>query len=133
MADKMAHKRVLQHPDKTFSHGLFSAGLVVDGWVFVSGQGPLDMKTGQLVEGTIEAETALTIRHIEAILHESGASLADVVKCTCYLADLDDFAGFNKTYGELFPDPMPTRATVGARLLKGMKVEIEAVARLSSS
>ncbi len=129
----MTDKHVLQHPDKTFRHGLFSAGLVVDGWVFVSGQGPLDMKTGQLIEGSIEQQTARTIRHIEAILKESGATLADVVKCTCFLADLNDFAGFNVTYGELFPDPMPTRSTVGAQLLKGMKVEIEAIARLPGS
>lgn len=123
-------KTVLKHPDKAFSYGLFSAGLIVDGWIYISGQGPLDMKTGRLVPGTIEEETALTIGHLEAILAEAGATLADVVKCTCYLSDLDEFSGFNKVYGELFPEPRPTRSTVGAKLMKGMKVEIDAVARL---
>lgn len=128
----MSEKRVLQHPDKKFTYGLFSAGLVSDGLIFVSGQGPLDMKTGELVEGTIEEETALTLSHLQRVLNEAGASLADVLRCTCYLADLKHFPGFNSVYGEFFPEPRPTRTTIGAALMKGMKVEIDAIARVPS-
>ena len=126
----MTTKRVVQHPDKEFTYGLFSPAIVCDGWAFVSGQGPLDMATGQLVDGTIEAQTRLTLRHIERILQEAGAGNDDIVRCTCYLADLEDFPGFNQAYGEVLPEPRPARATVGAALMKGMKVEIDAVARL---
>lgn len=126
----MTDKQPVQHPDKKFSYGLFSAGIVCDGWLFVSGQGPLDMQTGTLVDGTIEEQTRLTIGHIEAILAEAGAGLHDIVRCTCYLADLADFEGFNRVYGEMLPEPRPARATVGAALMKNMKVEIEAIARM---
>ena len=126
----MVEKTALQHPEKKFTYGLFSAGLACDGWIFLSGQGPLDMETGQLVEGTIEEETLRTLGHVEAILSAAGGSRHDVVKCTCYLADLGDFPGFNAAYGEFFPEPRPARSTLGASLLKGMKVEIDVIAKL---
>ena len=126
----VCEKTVLTHPEKTFTYGLFSPGIVAEGWIFVSGQGPLDMKTGKLVAGTIEEETARTLRHVEMILQQAGASRHDVVRCTCYLADLKDFEGFNKAYGEFFSEPRPARSTIGAALLKGMKVEIDVIARV---
>ncbi len=123
-------KKEIQHPEKKFTYGLFSAGIVCDGWLYVSGQGPLDMKTGKLVAGTIEEETKRTLGHIEAILKEAGARRDNVVKCTCYLSDMSYFEGFNRAYGEFFGDVRPARTTVGAQLMKGIKVEIDAVARL---
>lgn len=123
-------KREIRHPDKKFLHGLFSAAVAVDGWLYVSGAGPLDMATGRHVEGTIEEETRLTLGHIIKVLAEGGASLSDVVKCTCYLADLADFDGFNRTYGEYFQELRPARTTVQAGLMKGIKVEIDCVARI---
>ncbi len=123
-------KKEIQHPDKKFTYGLFSAGIVCDGWLYVSGQGPLDMKTGKLVEGTIQEETRRTLDHIEAILKEAGATRDNVVKCTCYLSDMEYFEGFNQAYGEFFRDVRPARTTIGAQLMKGIKVEIDAVARL---
>lgn len=126
----MSVKREIRHPDKEFTYGLFSAGLAVDGWLYLSGQGPLDMKTGKLVAGTIEEETALTLSHIEKILKEGGCGREDVVRCTCYLADMGDFEGFNRAYGAFFTGIRPTRTTVQAVLMKGIKVEIDAVAKI---
>ena len=123
-------KTALTHPDKKFSYGKFSAGIVCDGWLHISGQGPLDMKTGQRVAGAIEEETRLTLQHIETILKEAGADKSAIVKCTCYLADMADFEGFNNTYSDFFDDPLPARTTVQAGLMKSIRVEIDAVARL---
>lgn len=123
-------KKEIRHPDKQFLHGLFSAAVAVDGWLYISGAGPLDMATGEHVEGTIEEETRLTLGHIGTILAEAGASFSDVVKCSCFLADLADFEGFNRTYGEFFRDVRPARTTVQAGLMKNIKVEIDCVARL---
>ena len=96
--------------------------------VYVSGQTPIDPKTGELVKG-IEAQTEQCIRNIQAILEAAGSSLANVVKTTVYLQDMNDFAAMNATYAKLFPEPCPARATVQvARLPKDAMVEIEAVA-----
>jgi len=108
-----------------------SAGVDCDGWLYISGQGPLDFETRKPVAGTIEAETKLTLEHIGLILDQAGCTFADVVKCTCYLADLKDFAGFNATYQEAFTTPVPpARSTVQALLLGGIKVEIDAIAKI---
>jgi len=105
----------------------------MDGWLFVSGQGPLDMTTKAVVSGTIAEETQLTLDNIGVILEQAGCTRDDVVKCTCYLADLRDFAEFDKAYGEYFKsDVPPARATVQAGLLNGIKVEIDAIARCPS-
>jgi len=123
-------KKEIRHPDKAFTYGLFSAGVACDGWLFVSGQGPLDMKTGKRVPGTIEEETTRTLANLERILEEAGCTRDDVMKCTCYLADMNDFEGFNRAYGEFFTGVRPARTTVGAALMKTIRVEIDAIARL---
>lgn len=123
-------KKEIHHPDKAFTYGLFSAGIACDGWLFVSGQGPLDMKTGKRVPGSIEEETARTLANLDRILVEAGCTRDDVMKCTCYLADMDDFEGFNRAYGEFFTGVRPARTTVGAALMKTIRVEIDAIARL---
>ncbi|MCX5662580.1 MAG: RidA family protein [Planctomycetota bacterium] len=123
-------RREIFHPDKKVSTGHYSAGLIVDGWFYVSGQGPLDMRIGQPVRGTIEEETKLTLDHIDRILREGGCTRKDVVKCTCHLADIKDFDGFNRAYGEYFGDVKPARTTVQSVLWNGIKVEIDAIARV---
>lgn len=128
--ERMVEKTEIKHPEKKFTYGLFSAGVAVDGWLYISGQGPLDMSTGKAVPGTIEEETRLTLQHVDEILGEAGITRDHVVRCTCYLADLGDFEGFNRAYGEFFTGIRPARATVQAGLMKGIKVEIEAVAKL---
>lgn len=109
-----------------------STAVVCDEWVFVSGQGPLDMATLKTVPGSIEQETRLTLANIQAVLEQAGCSKIDIVRCTCYLAALDDFPGFNATYREFFDTPIPpARSTVQVGLLGGIKVEIDVIARRS--
>jgi 2-iminobutanoate/2-iminopropanoate deaminase len=97
--------------------------------LFLSGQIPLDPKTGQLVKGTIEEETARVMENLGAVLAASGGGFAQVVKTTVYLTDLADFARMNEVYGRYFTANPPARATVQvAGLPRGARVEIDAVA-----
>jgi 2-iminobutanoate/2-iminopropanoate deaminase len=126
-------KQEVKHPDRPdTSASPYSLGVACDGWLYVSGQGPLDLKTMQVVPGTIEEETRLTLSNVEKILEAGGCSFDDVVKCTCYLADIDDFDAFSRTYMEFFPDVRPARTTVGSKLWGGIKVEIDAIACIST-
>lgn len=120
----------IKHPDKAIATGAYSAGVAVDGWVFVSGQGPIDLKTGKEVNGTIEEETRMTLQHISKILAVHGGDLSHVVKCTCHLKDIKDFDRFNKTYAEFFSGVLPARTTVQSVLCGNIKVEIDAIARV---
>ncbi len=122
-------KTEILHPDKKASTGAYSAGVLIDGWLFVSGQGPLDLATGAVSHGTIEDETRLTLRHVGKVLEASGMTFDDVVKCTCHLADIHDFARFNQVYREFFSGILPARTTVQSGLGDGIKVEIDAIAR----
>jgi 2-iminobutanoate/2-iminopropanoate deaminase len=97
--------------------GAYSQGLRAGDFVFVSGQGPLDPRTGKVVGSTIE----------EQILEAGGASMADVVKVAAHLSDLSLFERYNRVYAGYFPDPKPTRTTVGSQL-PGILVEIDAIA-----
>ena len=107
--------------------GAYSQGLRAGDFVFVSGQGPLDPDTGKIVGETIEEQTARVLENLKAILEAGGASMADVVKVTAHLSDLSLFERYNKVYATYFPDPKPTRTTVGSQLL-GILVEIDAIA-----
>src|SRR6266508_5927371 len=105
----------------------YSQGLRVGDFIFVSGQGPLDPTTGQIVGETIEEQTARVLENIKAILDAGGATLADVVKVSAHLSDLAMFERYNKVYATYFPNPKPARTTVGSQLL-GILVEIDAIA-----
>jgi len=107
--------------------GAYSQGLRAGDFIFVSGQGPLDPATGQIVGDTVEEQTARVLENIKAILEAGGASLADVVKVSAHLSDLALFERYNKVYSTYFPDPKPARTTVGSQLL-GILVEIDAIA-----
>lgn len=120
----------VHHPDKKVSTGGYSAGVLIDGWVYISGQGPLDLKTGKVVPGTIEEETRLVLSHIEKVLNAAGCRREDVVKCTCHLADIRDFQRFDHGYCEFFSGVRPARTTVQSVLWGGIKVEIDAIARV---
>ena len=122
-------KQEVRHPARNASTGAYSDGVILDGWLFISGQGPLDLATGSVVAGTIEEETRLTLSHIGKILEAAGCTFDDVVKCTCHLADIRDFDGFNHAYGEVFRGVRPARTTVQSVLSGGIKVEIDAIAR----
>ena len=122
-------KREIKHPDKLVSTGSYSAGIQLDNWLFISGQGPLNLRTGEVVRGSIEDETRLTLSHIGKILEAAGYSFQDVVKCTCHLSDIRDFDGFDRVYSEFFSGVRPARTTVQSVLWNGIKVEIDAIAR----
>jgi 2-iminobutanoate/2-iminopropanoate deaminase len=122
-------KTEIKHPDKQVSTGAYSAGVLIDGWLYVSGQGPLDLATGEVVRGTIEEETRLTLTHVGKVLEAAGMTFDDVVKCTCHLTDINDFGRFNTVYREFFKGVLPARTTVQSVLGDGIKVEIDAVAR----
>jgi 2-iminobutanoate/2-iminopropanoate deaminase len=108
--------------------GAYSPGVIAEGrFVYVSGQGPL--RDGQPITGTIEDETELALENLAAVLAEAGATMADVIRCGVFLADIGDFAAMNAVYEKAFPEPLPARTTVGA-MLPGIKVEIDCVAVL---
>jgi 2-iminobutanoate/2-iminopropanoate deaminase len=107
--------------------GAYSQGLRVGDFIFVSGQGPLDPATGKIVGENIEEQTARVLENIKAILEAGGASMADVVKVSAHLSDLALFERYNQVYATFFPDPKPTRTTVGSQLF-GILVEIDAIA-----
>jgi len=110
--------------------GAYSQGLRAGDFVFVSGQGPLDPKTGKVVGDTIEEQTARVLENIKAILEAGDASMADVVKVSAHLSDMSLFERYNRVYASYFPDPKPTRTTVGSQL-PGILVEIDAIAYVS--
>jgi 2-iminobutanoate/2-iminopropanoate deaminase len=124
-------KKEIKHPDKEKSTGAYSAAVEIDGWVYVSGQGPVDPKTAQPVRGTIEAETEYTLRQVETILKAAGCSRQDVVKCTVHLADIQEFDRYNGVYRSFFKGVpvLPARTTVQSVLWNGIKVEIDCVAK----
>jgi 2-iminobutanoate/2-iminopropanoate deaminase len=123
-------KTEIHHPDKKVSTGAYSAGVIIDGWLFISGQGPIDFATGKVANGTIESETRLVLSHIGKILQAAGCGFEDVAKCTCHLYDIGDFDAFNRTYAEFFTGVRPARTTVQSVLWGGIKVEIDAIARM---
>ena len=111
--------------------GPYSQAVQSDGMLFLSGQIPLDPKTGELVKGTIEQETTQVIMNLGAVLAAAGCTFANVVKTTIYLTDLGDFAAVNATYAKAFEGVacLPARATVEVKALpKGARVEIDAIA-----
>jgi 2-iminobutanoate/2-iminopropanoate deaminase len=109
--------------------GPYSQAVRTGNLVFVSGQGPLDPKTGQRESSSIQAETKQVLENVKAILEAAGSSLDKVVKTTCYLADMNDFAAFNGVYAEYFTSDPPARTTIqAARLPMDIRVEIDVIA-----
>lgn len=113
---------------KTADTGAYSAGVLVNGWLYISGQGPLDLKSGIVVSGSIEEETILTLSHIQEIVEAAGGTMQSIVKCTVHLSDINDFNCFDKIYASVFTGIMPARTTVQSVLSDGIKIEIDAVA-----
>ena len=124
-------KKEIRHPDKEKSTGAYSAAVEVDGWVYVSGIGPVDPKTAQPVRGSIEDETRYVLAQMDKILQATGCTRHDIVKCTAHLADIEDFDRYNTVYREYFKDVavLPARTTVQSVLWSQIKVEIDCVAR----
>ena len=111
--------------------GPYSQAIVADGWVFCSGQIPLDPDTMELVGATIDEQTDRALSNLSEVLQAAGSSLQHVVKTTVFLADMNDFAAMNKVYEKHFGEHRPARAAVQAAALpKFCNVEIECIARL---
>lgn len=109
--------------------GPYSHAVRAGEFIYVSGQGPIDPATNEFSFGTIEHETRLVLNNIKMILEAAGASMADVVKCSVFLRDGDDFSAMNGVYGEFFGEAKPARTTVESKFAnKVMKVEIDCVA-----
>jgi 2-iminobutanoate/2-iminopropanoate deaminase len=109
--------------------GPYSQAIKLGNLVFTAGQIPLDPATMKLVEGDIQAQSEQVMKNLAAVLEAAGTSLSRVVKTTCFLANLDDFAAFNEIYGKHFGDNKPARSTVqAARLPAGAGVEVECIA-----
>lgn len=111
--------------------GPYSQAIVVDGWVYCSGQIPLDPATGSVVEGDVREQTRQVLVNLRAVLQAAGADLDRVVRCTVFLRDMGDFSAMNEVYAEAFGTWRPARAAVEvARLPRDVAVEIDAIARL---
>jgi 2-iminobutanoate/2-iminopropanoate deaminase len=109
--------------------GPYSQAVASQGFVFLSGQIPLDPETNQLIEGDIAAQTERVMKNLGALLEASGSSFDRVVKTTVYLKDMGEFAKMNEVYGRYFPTNPPARATVeAARLPRDVRVEIDCIA-----
>lgn len=121
---------VIQTKNAPAAVGPYSQGIKAGNTIYVSGQLPINPNTGDLYKGNdIKEETKISLQNIQAILQESGASLMDVVKCTVYIKNMDQFGLINEMYGEFFNDHKPARVCVEvARLPKDANIEIDAIA-----
>ena len=109
--------------------GPYSPAIEVNGFVYASGQIPIDPATGQFVEGGIKEQTRQSLTNAQNILKEAGTDLSHVVKTTVFLSDIANFAPMNEVYAEFFTEPYPARSAVAVKdLPKGALVEIEVLA-----
>ncbi len=122
-------KEIIKTDSAPAAIGPYSQAVSAGGFVFASGQIPLDPHTMQIVAGGVAEQTEQVLKNLAAVLSAAGVGLAQVVKTTVFLADMDDFAAMNEVYGRFFTDQPPARATVqAARLPRDARVEIEAIA-----
>ena len=111
--------------------GPYSQAIVAGGFVFLSGQIPLDPGTGKVVEGDVKAQTEQVLKNLAAVLDAAGTSFRNVVKTTVFLHDMADFAGMNEVYGGAFGAHRPARSTVAATALpRNVLVEIDLIAQV---
>ncbi|HAW52669.1 MAG TPA: reactive intermediate/imine deaminase, partial [Flavobacteriales bacterium] len=109
--------------------GPYSQGMKAGNLLFTAGQIGIIPETGELYQGDIKGETNLVMQHLKAILNEAGMTFGNVIKCSIFLSDLNDFADVNQVYGSYFEAPYPVRETVEvSKLPKGVNVEISLVA-----
>lgn len=112
--------------------GPYAQGNIAGGLLFASGQIPLDPETGEIVGSTIEEQTAQVMKNVAAILEAAGADFDHVVKTTCFLNDMNDFAAFNAEYAKSFGEVRPARSAVAVeKLPKGALVEVEVIAEVN--
>ena len=124
-------RRPITAGDAPAAVGPYSHAVKSGGFLFLSGQTPLDPATGKLVEGDIGEHTRQCLRNLTAVCEAAGASLANAVRCGIYVTDMATFGDVNAAYAEFFPDAPPARSTIGvASLPVGAQVEIDAIVAL---
>lgn len=117
-------------PEGTTPVGPYSSAVEANGFIFFSGQIPMDYAEGKIVEGDIKTQTEQCLKNLSGVLKAANISSDNVVKTTIYLTDMNDYAVVNKIYGDFFKAPYPARTAVAvAALPLGVKVEIEALAQ----
>ena len=120
---------IISTTDSPAAIGPYSQGIVAGSLLFTAGQIPLDPVSGDVIGGDIGAQSEQVMKNLDGVLRAAGSSLSHVVKTTCFLADLNDFATFNEIYGRWFGDHKPARSTVQvAKLPRAVLVEVECVA-----
>jgi len=126
-------RRIIETKAAPGAVGPYSQAVACDGWLYVSGQIPLDPSTGEMIEGEIGAQAERVLKSLQAIVEQAGAGLADVVKVQVYLRDMNDFQPVNEVYARFFGENPPARACVAVSgLPKGAQVEMDLVARVAS-
>ena len=121
-------KNVISTPNAPAAIGPYSQAIETDGYLFTSGQIPINPATGEVEGTTIEEQAEQVMKNIGAVLEAAGLDFSHVVKTTCFLADLADFAAFNAVYGKSVPEAAPARSCFAvAGLPKGAKLEVETI------
>jgi 2-iminobutanoate/2-iminopropanoate deaminase len=122
-------KKIINASHAPKAIGPYSQAVEANGMLFISGQIPINPETGKIVEGGIKEQTAQVMKNIGAILAEAGFTYKDVVKSTCLLSDMDNFAGMNEVYGSYYTENPPARAAYAvSKLPLGVLIEIETIA-----
>lgn len=125
------NNQVIHTNDAPAAIGPYSQAIKAGNMLFISGQGPFNPKTMEIVDGDVKAQTSQVLKNIDAILKEAGVSFSNVVKTTVFIKDMEDFSEINEVYVEYFGEHKPARSCVEvARLPKDIKVEIELIAVL---
>lgn len=122
-------KKIISTDKAPKAIGPYSQAVEANGILFISGQVPIDPATGKLVDGGIKEQTEQVMKNIGAILEAAGLNFSNVVKSTCLLNDMDNFAAMNEVYGRYYTTDMPARAAYGVvKLPLGALIEIETIA-----
>jgi reactive intermediate/imine deaminase len=122
-----AVKRVISGEGVPVSHGSYSPAIVHGSTLYVSGQVAFDPETGELIDGDFRAQAERALANLLMVAAAAGAAAGDALRVNVHLADLDDFATFDEVYRRHFSEPYPTRVTVGAALVPGLLIEVDAV------
>jgi len=125
----MEERRAFETEQAAVTGGPYSQAIIHNGLIYLSGQGPIDPLTNQVMHGTIEQETELALENIRIILEEAGSSLGHVLQVTVYLLNMREYGRFNEIYRQYFPEEPPARTCIqAARLPFDIRVEIDAIA-----
>lgn len=122
-------KKIINTINAPKAIGPYSQAVEINGFLFISGQIPINPETGKVVEGDIKEQTLQVMKNIEAILITAGYTFKDVIKSTCLLSDMNNFAAMNEVYGKFYPENPPARAAYGVvKLPLSALIEIETIA-----